>query len=75
MLNKFLDCLRKNVWLLLVGCIAFAGSAFIGSVTVDADSSTPGIWLATMWIMLAVGLEIFVLVTIDCLMTLMNKAE
>ena len=75
MLDKYLDCFRKNVWLLLVGCLAFAGSAFIGSVTVDAESSTPGIWLATMWILLAVGFEIFVLVTVDCLMAVMNKAD
>lgn len=73
MLTNYLDCLRKNGWLMMVGCIAFAGSAFIGSVTVDAESSTPEIWLATMWIMLAVGFEIFILVTIDCLMALMNK--
>ena len=75
MLTNYLDCLRKNVWLILVGCIAFAGSAFIGSVTVDANSSTPAIWLATMWIMLAVGFEVFVLVTIECVMTLMDKDD
>ncbi len=75
MLNAYLDCLRKNVWLMLVGSIAFAGSAFIGSVTVDAESTTPGIWLATMWILLAVGFEIFVLVTIDCLMALMKQND
>lgn len=75
MLNAYLDCLRKNVWLMLVGALAFAGSAFIGSVTVDADSSTPGIWLATMWILLAVGFEIFILVTIDCLMSIMQKTN
>lgn len=75
MLNNYLDCLRKNVWLMLVGALAFTGSAFIGSVTVDANSSTPEIWLATMWILLAVGFEIFVLVTIECIMALMNKAD
>lgn len=72
MLYKFNNALRQSSWLLLTAFAAFAGSAYIGSVTVDAGSTTPAIWLAAMWAMLAIGALIVVLVVIECFNAMMN---
>jgi hypothetical protein len=67
MFVKLNEVLRKNAWLLLTGFLAFVGSAYIGSLTVDAGSTTPVIWLGTMWSMLAYGVIIMVSVLIECI--------
>lgn len=72
MLSKLNNCLRQNSWLLLTAFAGFTASAYIGSVTVDAGSATPAIWLAAMWAMLAVGALIIVLVVIECFNAMMN---
>jgi hypothetical protein len=72
MLFKFNNRLRENAWLLLTAFAAFAAAAYVGSVTVDAGSTTPVIWLATMWAMLAVGALIVVLVILECINAMMN---
>ncbi|MCI0713498.1 MAG: hypothetical protein L0154_25300 [Chloroflexi bacterium] len=72
MVSKLNNSLRQNAWLLLTAFAAFAGSSYIGSVTVDAGSTTPAIWLAAMWSMLAVGAVIIVLVVIEAVNAMMN---
>jgi len=51
---------------------AFLGSSVIGALTVDAESSTPEIWLATMWSMLIIGAVIIVAVAIECVTARMD---
>lgn len=72
MLGKLSACLRQNAWLLLTGFLAFTASSYVGSLTVDANSTTPVVWLLTMWAMLAYGALIMVVVAIDCVQSMMN---
>lgn len=73
MLSKFTQALRQNTWLLMAAFAAFTASALVGSLTVDANSSTPEIWLAIMWVMLAAGVVIIVAVALECINALMNR--
>jgi hypothetical protein len=55
LLHKLVRTLQASRWMALVSFLAFAGSAYVGFLTVDADADLPAVWLAAMWIMLAVG--------------------
>jgi hypothetical protein len=55
LLRKLVLTLQASRWMALVSFTAFWGSAFVGSLTVDVDADLPAVWLAAMWIMLAVG--------------------
>ncbi|MBZ0306262.1 MAG: hypothetical protein K8I82_09355 [Anaerolineae bacterium] len=72
MLQKLTQALRLNTWLLMAAFAAFTASALVGHLTVDADSTTPAVWLAVMWAMLAAGTVIVVAVAIECLMAMMQ---
>lgn len=73
MLSKLTMALRQNTWLLMTAFAAFTAAAVVGALTVDADSTTPAIWLATMWVMLAAGTIIIIAVALECLMAMMNR--
>ena len=65
MIAKLTEALRRNTWLIVAGCLAFVASAYVGALTVDAGSSTPAVWLGAMWMMLAMGALIMVVVIVD----------
>jgi hypothetical protein len=71
MVSLLTDCLRKNTWLLFVSFIAYTAASIVGSLTVDAESTTPIIWLLTMWAMLALGTVIIIAVAVECVMAVM----
>lgn len=75
MVHKLTTCLRENTWLLMAAFAAFVASSVVGALTVDAESSTPVIWLATMWSMLLVGAIIIIAVAIECLQALMDGGD
>lgn len=75
MASLLTECLRKNTWLLFVAFVAYTASSIVGSLTVDADSSTPAIWLLTMWAMLALGTVIIVAVVVECVMAVMSGSS
>lgn len=60
MFTTFVNTLRANVGLFNTAFIGFTGAAITGYMTVDANSSTPEIWLAAMWTMLGIGLILVV---------------
>lgn len=72
MLQKLTQALRLNTWLLMAAFAAFTASALVGHLTVDAESSTPAVWLATMWVMLAAGAVIIIAVVIECITAMMQ---
>lgn len=75
MFNKLMNCLRKNTWLLVAAFLAFAASAFVGSLTVDSGTTTPVVWLAAMWAMLAVGAVVIVGVVVECALALVGGGD
>lgn len=72
-MRNLTECLRRNTWLLMTAFLAFVSSAVVGYLTVDAESTTPAIWLATMWAMLGFGALIILLVLIECLAALSDN--
>lgn len=74
MVSQLTDCLRRNTWLLFVGFIAFTAASIVGALTVDSGSSTPAIWLLTMWAMLAFGTVIMISVAVECVMAVMPSS-
>lgn len=66
-MENFGESLRKNVWLIFTACFAFMGSAIIGYTTVDAGSTTPGVWLAMMWVMMAIAIVLLVVVALEAI--------
>jgi hypothetical protein len=75
MVHKLTACLRENTWLLMAAFAAFVASSVVGALTVDAESTTPAIWLATMWVMLLIGAIIIIAVVIECLQALMDSRD
>lgn len=73
MFGKLMRTLREDVYLIIAAFWSFAGSAWIGSLTVDAESTTPGIWLACMWVMLAVGAVIIIGVIVECVLAVLGR--
>jgi hypothetical protein len=74
MVGSLTDCLRRNTWLLFVSFIAYTAASIVGSLTVDAESTTPAIWLLTMWAMLAFGTVIMIAVAVECAMAVMPNS-
>lgn len=75
MISKLTACLRLNTWLLLASFAAFVSASVVGTLTVDADSSTPAVWLATMWVMLAFGVLIVVLIVAECVQAVLGMGN
>lgn len=72
MLQKLTQSLRQNTWLLMAAFVGFTAAAVVGSLTVDSNTSTPEVWLAVMWAMLAVGVVIVVAVAIEAITEMMK---
>ena len=75
MVHQLTRCLRENTWLLMAAFAAFLASAVVGALTVDAESSTPAIWLATMWSMLLIGAIVIIAVAIECVTAMMKDNQ
>lgn len=75
MITRLAQCLRQNAVLLLTGFAGFLFASAVGALTVDAGSATPAAWLATMWVMLAFGAVIVVVVAVECVQVLLGSGE
>lgn len=72
MLKKLTGSLRQNTWLLFTAFGAFVAASVVGHFTVDSGTSTPEIWLVTMWVMLATGALIWVAVMVEAALSLVE---
>lgn len=67
MIQSMMVILRRNVALIALAFAGFVGAAYIGSLTVDAGSTTPAIWLVAMWVMLGFGVLVILGVLLEIL--------
>jgi len=74
-ISKLMNKLQSRQWLMVAAFLAFASAAFVGSLTVDSGTSTPIIWLLTMWAMLLVGAVTLIGVMVEAVMAFFGVAE
>jgi hypothetical protein len=70
-----MNTLRDRQWLMVAAFLAFASAAFVGNLTVDSGTSTPIIWLLSMWAMLLLGAVTVVGVIIEGVMVFLGMLD
>jgi len=74
-IRKLMNTLRDRQWLMVAAFLAFASAAFVGNLTVDSGTSTPVIWLLSMWAMLAVGAVVIIGVVVEAVMVVFGMLD